>query len=262
MRVVILPDAQSVSLRAADMVCDIISLFPNPTLGLATGSTPLGTYQELIRRYQAGQVSFAEVTTFNLDEYVGIPRDHEQSYWSYMQKHFFQHIDIAPQNCHLPRGDSKDVLGECTDFEDLIQQSEGIDLQLLGIGSDGHIGFNEPGSSLASFTRVKALTERTRRDNARFFGGDVSQVPKLAITMGVGTILQAFHIVLLATGENKAAAVRDFIEGPITSMVPASILQNHPKVTALVDEASASLLQRADYYKEVELIQAELDIMQ
>ena len=259
MRVVILPDAESVSLRAADIVCKIISLFPDATLGLATGSTPMGTYQELIRRYQAGRISFAEVKTFNLDEYVGIPQQHGQSYWTYMHNHLFQHIDIDPQNCHVPCGDCDDLWEECSKYEDLIEQAEGIDLQLLGIGSDGHIGFNEPGSSLASFTRVKALTERTRRDNARFFGDDINQVPRTAITMGVGTILEAHHIVILATGDKKAAAARDFIEGPISSMVPASILQNHPKVTALLDEAAASLLQRADYYKDVELIQAELE---
>jgi len=258
MRVVILPDARSVSLRAADVVCHTIDLFPDAVLGLATGSTPIGTYQELVRRHQTGQISFAEAVTFNLDEYVGIAQRHEHSYWSFMQNNLFSHIDIDPQNCHLPNGESENLLEECHRYEEMMEQASGIDLQILGVGSDGHIGFNEPGSSLASRTRIKALTERTRNDNAKFFE-NVDQVPRLAITMGVGTILEAENICLLATGQNKAKAVRDFIEGPVTSMVPASALQMHPNVTAILDTAAASLLERRDYYLEMERIQFELE---
>lgn len=203
-------------------------------------------------------MTFAEVVSFNLDEYVGIPREHDQSYWSFMQRNLFQHIDISMENSYLPNGDCNDLLEECDRYESLIEEMAGIDLQILGIGSDGHIGFNEPGSSLASRTRVKALTERTRQDNARFFG-DVQQVPKLAITMGVGTILESERILILATGDNKASAVRDFIEGPVTSMVPASALQMHPNVTAILDSSAARLLQRTEYYNQMEQIQAELE---
>jgi glucosamine-6-phosphate deaminase len=258
MRVVILPDAQTVSHRAADLFCQWIELVPDAVLGLATGSTPLGTYRELIHRHQQGLVSFSEVTSFNLDEYVGLPRRHEQSYHSFMHTHLFNHIDIDAERCFLPIGDCDSLEDECERYEELLEEAGGIDLQILGIGTDGHIGFNEPGSSLGSRTRVKALTEQTRRDNARFFGS-LDDVPRLAITMGVGTILSAQHIVLIATGENKAEAVRDFIEGPITSMVPASALQLHPNVTALLDDRAASLLHRREYYQHVERLQLELE---
>ncbi|MBX3421198.1 MAG: glucosamine-6-phosphate deaminase [Pirellulaceae bacterium] len=258
MRVVILPDMQAVSLRAADYICELINSYPDAVLGLATGSTPLGTYQELIRRYFQQQVDFSEVVTFNLDEYVGLPRHHEQTYYSFMHQNFFSHVQIDSQRCHLPDGQCADLNTECLRYEALIDDSGGIDLQMLGIGSDGHIGFNEPGSSLASRTRVKGLTERTRQDNSRFFSS-IDQVPRLAITMGVGTIMEAEHIMLLATGQRKAAAVRDFIEGPVSSMVPASGLQMHPKVTVLLDPDAASLLQRRDYYQQMEQIQSELE---
>lgn len=258
MRVVILPDSQSVSIRAADIFCFVVEQYPDAVLGLATGGTPIGTYQELIRRNQTGQIRFAEATTFNLDEYVGLARTHPQSYWSFMHNNLFSHIDIATDRCYLPSGESDDIQEECHRYEELIEQSGGIDLQILGIGSDGHIGFNEPGSSLASRTRIKALTQRTRQDNARFFGS-IDDVPQLAITMGVGTILEAELIVLLATGESTAEAVKNFIEGPVTSMVPASALQMHPNVIALLDAGAATLLQRRDYYNEVEQIQSALE---
>lgn len=258
MRIVILPDAPSVSRRAAEIFCRLIRDLPEAVLGLATGGTPLGTYHELIRLNRARQVSFSQVTTFNLDEYVGLPREHEQSYYSFMHNNLFTNIDINQANCHLPDGQATDLFQECLRYEKLIDDAGGIDLQLLGIGSDGHIAFNEPGSSLASRTRVKALTEQTRQDNSRFFSS-MDQVPKIAITMGVGTILEADSILLLATGQGKATAVRDFVEGPITSMVPASALQLHPQVTVLLDAPAASFLQRRDYYNYVEQIQRELE---
>jgi glucosamine-6-phosphate deaminase len=258
MRIVILPDAQAVSRRAADIFCQLICQYPDAVLGLATGSTPLGMYNELVRRNRAGEISFAQSTTFNLDEYVGIPRKHSQSYYTFMQQNFFSLIDINPSNCFLPGGDADDLLLECQHYEELIDEAGGIDLQILGIGSDGHIAFNEPGSSLASRTRIKALAEQTRIDNSRFFSS-LDEVPKTAITMGVGTILEAEHVLLLATGESKATAVRDFIEGPVTSMVPASALQLHPKVTVLLDPVAASKLTRRQFYEHAERIQTELD---
>ncbi len=258
MRVVILEDSQQVSARAADLVCQTIRQQPNCVLGLATGGSPLGTYRELVARHRAGQVRFAEVTTFNLDEYVGLPSGHSQTYRSFMHEHLFAQADFVHQRCHLPDGNADDLQSACTSYEQQIAAAGGIEQQILGIGTDGHIAFNEPGSSLASRTRIKALTEQTRRDNARFFAS-LDEVPKLAITMGVGTILDARHIVLLATGASKACAVRAFIEEPITAQVPASALQLHPSVTVLLDHEAASWLARAAYYKEVEKLQVELE---
>lgn len=259
MRIVILPDAPSVSHRAADIFCSVLADMPNAVLGLATGSTPLGTYNELIRRNRAGLVSFVEATTFNLDEYVGLSREHPQSYYTFMHKNFFSQIDIDHSNCYLPDGSAENCRQQCDHYEQMIDEAGGIDLQILGIGTDGHIAFNEPGSSLASRTRIKALTQQTRRDNSRFFDS-VDQVPKMAITMGIGTILDAHQIILLATGTSKATAVRDFVEGPLTSQVPASALQLHPNVTVLLDTSAASLLSRRDYYDYVEQIQRELEL--
>lgn len=258
MRVVILESSQEVSSRAADVFCQLIGSQPQCVLGLATGGTPLGTYQELIGRYRAGQVSFAGVTTFNLDEYVGLPPNHEQSYRRFMHQHLFELADFELQRCHLPDGNATDMPRACCQYEQQIAAAGGIDLQLLGIGSDGHIAFNEPGSSLASRTRLKALTERTRRDNARFFTS-LEEVPKLSMTMGVGTILEAKQILLLATGSNKAAAVKALVEGSVSAQVPASALQLHPRVSVLVDREAASDLVRGNYYLEVEQIQRALE---
>ncbi len=258
MRVVILETTHDVSVRAADLFCQTIRAHPQCVLGLATGGTPLGTYSVLVERYRASQVSFAGVTTFNLDEYVGLPTEHEQSYASFMRKNFFDLVDIRTDRCFLPAGNATDIQAAGRIYEEQITGAGGIDLQLLGIGTDGHIAFNEPGSSLASRTRVKALTEQTRRDNARFFSS-IDEVPKLAITMGVGSILDARRLLLIATGEKKAAAVRALIEGPLTAQVPASALQLHPRATVLLDRAAASWLTRAAYYEEVEAIQRELE---
>lgn len=258
MRVVILESPQQVSQRAADIVCQAIARKAACVLGFATGGTPLETYRELVARHRAGRIHFNAVTTFNLDEYVGLPREHEQSYDHFMRAHLFEQADFQLERCHLPDGMSRDLRAACEQYETLIEQAGGIDLQLLGIGVDGHIAFNEPGSSLASRTRIKALSEQTRRDNARFFAS-IDDVPKLAITVGVGTILDAKHVLLLATGSHKASAVRAFIEGPVTAQVPASALQLHPRVSVLLDNEAAGWLTRAAYYREVEAIQAELD---
>jgi glucosamine-6-phosphate deaminase len=259
MRVVILKNAEEVSKRAAEIVAKVVQHQPKAVLGLATGSTPLETYQRLIELYQAGQVSFAQVTTFNLDEYVGLPPTHPQSYHYFMHSQLFEHIDIDPARCHVPDGQAADYRAYALQYEQAIAEAGGIDLQLLGIGTDGHIAFNEPGSSLASRTRLKALTEQTRRDNSRFFDS-LDEVPKLAISMGVGTILEARQILLLATGQSKADAVRSFIEGPVTSQITASALQLHPAVTVVLDHAAAQWLQRRDYYDEVEAVQRRLEL--
>jgi glucosamine-6-phosphate deaminase len=258
MRVVILPKADDVSRRAAEVIADCIRSKPNAVLGLATGGTPLGTYGELIGAHHSGRVSFCNVTTFNLDEYVGLGPEHSQSYGYFMRENLFSKADFDLTRCHVPSGLADDYDVYCRAYERQICDAGGIDLQLLGIGSDGHIAFNEPGSSLASRMRLKALTERTRSDNARFFAAG-EEVPSLAVTMGVGTILEARKILLLATGANKANAVRAFIEGPVTSQITASALQLHPHVTVLLDEPAAEWLQRRDYYDQVERIQSQVE---
>lgn len=259
MRVVILENAIEVSRRAAEVVAGLLSKRPQAVLGLATGSTPLATYQQLIALHQKGLLSFARTTTFNLDEYVGLGPDHPQSYRMFMQRNLFEHIDIDAEATHVPDGLASDSFEYCRQYEQSIADAGGIDLQLLGIGTDGHIAFNEPGSSLASRTRLAVLTEQTRRDNARFFGS-LDDVPKLAISMGVGTILESRQILLLATGANKADAVRSFIEGPVTSQIPATALQLHPMVTVLLDESAAGWLTRRKYYDEVEAIVRQIEL--
>ena len=261
MRVVILKTAEEVSLRAAEIIANEVRRQPSTVLGLATGSTPLATYKRLIDCHRSGELSFAKVTTFNLDEYVQLPPEHPQSYRTFMHNELFQHLDIDPQRCHIPDGMAReqDYAALGSKYEQSIAAAGGIDLQLLGIGTDGHIAFNEPGSSLASRTRLKALTEQTRRDNSRFFAS-LDDVPKLAVTMGVGTILEARRILLLATGASKADAVRAFIEGAVTSQNTASALQLHPSVTVVLDESAANWLQRRDYYREVEAVQRELEL--
>lgn len=258
MRVVILESPQEVSSRAADMLCQLIASKPDCVLGLATGGTPLGTYRELVARHRAGEVSFSAVTSFNLDEYVGLPPNHPQSYSHFMREHLFDQTDFSSQRCHLPNSAADDLLAACDEYEAMIANAGGIDLQLLGVGGDGHIAFNEPGSSLASRTRLKALTERTRNDNARFFDS-LDEVPKLSMTMGVGSILDARRILLLATGGNKANVIKALVEGPVTASVPASVLQMHRRVTVLLDRDAASGLSRASYYEEVERIQRSLE---
>lgn len=259
MRVVILDTPAEVSERAAEMISGLVAGKPDAVLGLATGGTPLATYQALIRLHHQAAVSFSRVTTFNLDEYVGLEPSHPQSYHYFMQQNLFDHIDVDPARCHVPDGLADDYLAYGQQYETLIAAAGGIDLQLLGIGTDGHIAFNEPGSSLASRTRLKALTEQTRQDNARFFDS-LEEVPRLAVSMGVGTILEARQILLLATGENKAGAVRAFIEGPVTAQITASALQLHSSTTVLLDQAAASWLERYAYYVEVEAVQRAYEL--
>jgi glucosamine-6-phosphate deaminase len=244
MEIIIQPTAHDASRIAAHLMADLIRQKPKAVLGLATGSTPMLLYRELI----AMKLDWRKVTTFNLDEYVGLSPDHPQSFNSVMWTNLFSHVNIARKSVHMPDGQTKDIAKFCAQYEKAIKAAGGIDVQVLGIGTDGHIGFNEPMSSLASRTRIKTLTQRTRRDNARFFGGE-AHVPRHVITMGIGTILDAREIVLMAFGEAKARAVAEAVEGPVAAITPASALQLHPVVKVCLDEAAASRLQRADYYR-------------
>src|ERR1700712_2849791 len=218
------------------------------TLGLATGSSPLSVYRELIRRHRDEGLSFAATQAFLLDEYVGLPPSHAQSYAHVIRTEFTDHVDIDPSRVHGPEGTAEDIFSAADAYDASIVEGGPIDVQLLGIGVNGHIGFNEPGSSLGSRTRVTTLAEQTRQDNARFFDG-IDEVPRHVIAQGLGTISSARHLVLIATGEHKAAAVAAAVEGPRTSSCPASVLQLHPQVTVVVDEAAAGRLENADFYR-------------
>ena len=233
--------------ESAIIVADLISTNPKTVLGLATGSTPLGLYNELIKLHNSEGLDFSNVISFNLDEYVGLPKNHPQSYNTFMFETLFSKINIKQKNVHIPNG-SLFNHKECDKYESLIKIYGGIDLQILGIGSTGHIAFNEPSSSLGSRTRLKTLTQKTVIDNAKFFD-NISDVPKYAVTMGVGTIMEAKKILLLASGDSKAKPITKAIEGPISSMCSASAIQMHPKTIVIIDEAAAKNLKEKDYYK-------------
>lgn len=250
MQIIILQDQEQITELASDFIVELLDNKPSAVLGLATGSTPLDLYSKLAELNQQQRISFKNVTTFNLDEYLGIPADHSLSYRCFMNTHLFKHIDIPYENTHLPNSMTDNPKQESIDYDRLISETGGIDLQLLGIGVNGHIGFNEPSSSLASRTRVKTLTQSTLQANSRFFSAGETQ-PRLAITMGIGTIMEAKQILLLAYGEDKADAIKASIEGPITAMCPASILQMHPEVTFILDETAARKLDNINYYKQV-----------
>ncbi|MBO9554769.1 glucosamine-6-phosphate deaminase [Cellulomonas sp.] len=249
MEVVIAP-AEQLARLAADTIERLLRARPDAVLGLATGSSPLAVYDELARRHAEADLSFARARAFMLDEYVGLPADHPERYRNVIEKEIASRVDFAPGAVQGPDGLADDVVGACAAYEQAIVDAGGVDLQILGIGTDGHVAFNEPGSSLASRTRIKTLTRQTREDNARFFGGDLDQVPTHCLTQGLATIMSARHLVLLATGRGKAEAVHQLAEGPVSAMWPATILQHHPHVTVLVDDAAASRLQLADYYRE------------
>jgi len=247
MEVIVQPNYEKMSKVAAQLVVDVLNTKPNAVLGMATGSTPLGLYQELVRLHREEDLDFSRVTTFNLDEYVGLPVNHEQSYHYFMHENFFKHVNIQPQNINIPSGTTSNYPAFCEWYEQRIEECGGIDLQILGIGSDGHIAFNEPTSSLSSRTRLKTLSKQTIDDNARFFDRR-EDVPVYAITMGVGTILDARQLVLVASGKAKAKAIAQAVEGPVTSMITASALQMHRDATVIVDEDAASGLKMRDYY--------------
>lgn len=248
MEILILEDSQSAERLAARIVADRIAAKPDLVLGCATGSTMEGIYDELARLHREEGVDFAAVKTFNLDEYVGLDPQDPRSYHHYMHQRLFSRVNLDPAHCQLPKGAADDLEQEARAYEALIKVSGGIDLQLLGLGKTGHIGFNEPLSSLMSRTRQKALAPTTRQQNAPQFGGDPDAVPTRALTMGVGTILEAHEIVMVVTGEHKAAILAKATEGPITSMVSATALQLHPHCVVIADEAAAQRLEGRDYY--------------
>jgi glucosamine-6-phosphate deaminase len=248
MEVVIAP-ADELARLAADAVESLLRRKPDAVLGVATGSSPLKVYDELARRHTENGLSFARAKAFMLDEYVGLPADHPERYRNVIETEIASRVDFAPGAVQGPDGLADDLAAACAAYEQAIADAGGVDLQLLGIGTDGHIGFNEPGSSLASRTRIKTLTEQTRADNARFFDGDVDRVPQHCLTQGLGTIMSARHLVMLATGRTKAEAVHQAVEGPVSAMWPGTIMQHHPHVTVLVDNAAASRLQLADYFR-------------
>jgi glucosamine-6-phosphate deaminase len=247
MEVVVHRTYEEMSRAAAALVADVLNTKPNAVLGMATGSTPLGLYQELVRMHREEGLDFSQVTTFNLDEYVGLGPKHAQSYHHFMHDNFFKHVNIAPSNIYIPSGTTSNYRAFCEWYEQRIKQCGGIDVQILGIGSDGHIAFNEPGSSLSSRTRLKTLARSTIEDNSRFFA-HADEVPIYAITMGVGTILEARTLVLLGCGANKSSAVAAMVEGPVTSMITASALQLHPSAMVFLDESAAGQLKMRDYY--------------
>ena len=259
MRLIIQPDYTGISQWAAEYVVSKINA-AKPTaqkpfvLGLPTGSSPLGMYRALVAAHQAGRVSFEHVVTFNMDEYVGIPEEHPESYHTFMWKNFFQHIDIKKENVHILNGNASDLEAECKAYEAAIEAVGGIDLFLGGIGPDGHIAFNEPGSSLSSRTRIKTLTTDTIIANSRFFDGDVNQVPKTALTVGVATVMSAREVLILVNGHGKARALQQAVEGSINQMWTITALQLHPKGIIVCDEAACIELKVGtyNYFKDIE----------
>jgi glucosamine-6-phosphate deaminase len=248
MEIVILPTAADVGYAAAAKIAAVISSRPTATIGLATGSSPQGIYRDLTRRVETGQISFQHARGFALDEYVGIPLDHPESYASIIDRDVVKPLGFDPARIQVPDGRAQDLDHAAKKYEADIQAAGGIDVQILGIGTNGHIGFNEPTSSFASRTRIKTLAPRTREDNARFFAS-LDEVPTHCMTQGLGTILDAGALVLVAQGEHKAEAIAAAVEGPLTAFVPGSALQLHEHATVIVDEAAASKLRLADYYR-------------
>ena len=268
MRIIIQETYGKMSQWAAAYIAKRINAF-KPTkerpfvLGLPTGSTPIGTYKELIHLYKMGKVSFKNVVTFNMDEYVGIPENHPESYHSFMWNNFFSHIDIPRENVHILNGNAPDLEAECINYEKQIADFGGIELFMGGIGPDGHIAFNEPGSSLTSRTRVKSLTTDTIIANSRFFDNDINQVPKTALTVGVGTVMDAREVLILANGHNKARALAHAVEGCVTHMWTISVLQLHPKGIIVCDDAATVELKvgTVNYYKDIERGNLDVDRM-
>lgn len=247
MEIIITPDYDSMSKVSAGIIAREIRRKHDLVLGLATGDTPIGTYRELANLHKAEGLDFSKITTFNLDEYLGLAPLHRNSYNFFMWENLFTHVNISPHKVFVPQGNTNDPEVFCEWYEQQIKNAGGIDLQVLGIGRDGHVGFNEPGSSLASRTRVKGLYEQTIKDNARFFDKE-EDVPRFAITMGVGTIMEARKLLLIANGKAKAEVCREFIEGPVTSQITATALQLHSYAIVVLDEEAASQLKRREYY--------------
>ncbi len=247
MEIIIKRDYEEMSNASAKIIASEIKRKHDLVLGLATGDTPIGTYKELARIHREDGLDFSKVTTFNLDEYLGLAPLHENSYNYFMQENLFKYVNVSPHKIYVPQGNTDDPEEFSLWYEKKITEAGGIDLQVLGIGRDGHIGFNEPGSSFASRTRVKGLYEQTIKDNARFFDKE-EDVPRFAITMGVGTIMDASKILLIASGKEKADVCKEFIEGPVTSQITATALQLHSYSIVVLDEDAASKLERREYY--------------
>ena len=248
MEVLIRENADVGCVLGAKIIAKVVREKPDAVLGLATGRTPLRLYQELIRQHREEGLDFSRVTTFNLDEYVGLPATHDQSYRWFMQENLFRHINIDPQRTHVPDGTAPDLHAECRGYEQKILDAGGIDIQLLGLGRNGHIGFNEPTGSLRSRTWIKILSEQTLRDNSAVFGS-VENMPKHALTIGVGTILEARRCLLLAFGPAKVSTFEHMIESPLSAICHGSTLQLHPRTTVILDENSAAGLRYADHYR-------------
>ncbi|MDQ1512550.1 MAG: glucosamine-6-phosphate deaminase [Microbacteriaceae bacterium] len=250
MEIIIRDDPESVARVSAALVSAAVRKRKGAVLGLATGSSPLGTYRELRRLVESGRLDLSGVSGFALDEYVGIPADHPQSYAAVIRAEVVEPLRMDPRLVHVPDGRAVDLAAACRDYEAAIAAAGGIDVQILGVGANGHIGFNEPSSSFASRTRIKTLAARTRADNARFFAS-ADEVPQHCLTQGLGTIMEARQVVLVAQGAAKAAAVAAIVEGPVSARWPGSILQHHPNAVVVVDEAAAARLELADYYRYV-----------
>lgn len=242
MRLIPAKDYQDVSRKAANIIASVVQLKPDCVLGLATGSSPVGTYKELIAKYESGDLDFSQVRTVNLDEYVGLPKEHDQSYAYFMRSNLFDHVNIDQANCNIPNGMNPDAAGECARYDGVIDGFGGADLQLLGLGPNGHIGFNEPAESFVKATNCVKLTDSTIDANARFFATR-EDVPTHAYTMGIGGIMKAKRVLLVVNGKGKAQAVKDCFFGPITPHAPGSILQLHPDFTLVADEEALSLVK-------------------
>lgn len=239
MQVIKVKNYEELSKVAADIIADLIKAKPDCTLGLATGSSPIGLYQNLIKMYEKGEISFKDVKTYNLDEYCQLPKSHPESYYSFMHRNLFYHVDIKEENVHIPNSEGNDLNKLCNDYNELLHKAS-IDLQLLGIGANGHIGFNEPGTSFDQETFVVKLTDKTRQDNKRFFAS-IDEVPKYAMTMGIKNIMQAKKVLLVASGANKRDAIKKLLSGEVTESCPATILNRHKDAIIIVDEAALGL---------------------
>ena len=239
MKIIKAKDYNDMSRKAANIISAQVIMKPDCVLGLATGSTPIGTYKQLIEWYEKGDLDFGDVTTVNLDEYRGLPRENDQSYFYFMNHNLCDYVNVNPERTHLPNGMNPDADAECKRYEEVIRSTGGVDLQLLGLGHNGHIGFNEPGEAFETETHCVDLTERTIEANKRFFAS-IDDVPKQAYTMGIKTIMMAKKILIVVSGEDKAETVKNAFFGPVTPQVPASILQMHPDVTIVADEAALS----------------------
>jgi glucosamine-6-phosphate deaminase len=243
MKIIVEKDYEKMSSRAALLLASQINLKENSKIGLATGGTPIGMYNKLIEMYREDQLDFSRVISFNLDEYCGLSRDNPNSYYYYMFDNFFDHINIKTENVHIPDGMAEDYKKESRDYESLIEEAGGIDFQILGIGANGHIGFNEPADKLNVMTNVVKLSEETRIANSRYFKNN-EKVPKKAISMGMATILKSNRIILLASGKNKVEAIKATASGKISTQIPASLLQTHPEITMIIDKDAAALLTK------------------